>query len=261
MTMHKSWVFRLLRAPCASGSPGAATVGLFCALLVASGGLIAAEHGERPVASTPAGRDAGASSRPASRPSCGELRQIQANGLNLACWTLGSGPVCVCPTPGDGLDSYVYRNTLQPLGQAFTVVFLDTRGTGQSDRPRDPDGYTLEEFVSDVAAVRAELEADKVWIFGHDLAGRLAVRYATMQRQHCAGIILVGASPAFDDEAYDDVASRAPRKVMQLQQQAPDLWKEGDKTLPCLPASDDELRKERVAGLAIHFHSPRCRAR
>lgn len=58
------------------------------------------------------------------------------NGLNLWYKISGTGPVCIAPTPGWGPGSDLYFRTLTPLEELFTLVYLDTRGSGRSEKPK-----------------------------------------------------------------------------------------------------------------------------
>ncbi len=58
---------------------------------------------------------------------------VRLNGLNLWHKVCGVGPVCLLPTPGWGPSSDLYYHTLGRLETLFTVVYLDTRGTGRSE--------------------------------------------------------------------------------------------------------------------------------
>ncbi|MEZ5167308.1 MAG: alpha/beta hydrolase [Acidimicrobiales bacterium] len=64
----------------------------------------------------------------------------------------GNGPPLVFTTPGWGASIHGYRH-LQPLEERFTVVWVETRGTGSSTAPADGD-YRLPRFTEDLEALR-----------------------------------------------------------------------------------------------------------
>src|SRR5262245_55475796 len=62
----------------------------------------------------------------------------ELNGLQLWYKVSGAGPVCLMPTPPWGASSVMCFRTLKPLEENFTVVYLDSRGTGRSQRAGSP---------------------------------------------------------------------------------------------------------------------------
>jgi proline iminopeptidase len=80
----------------------------------------------------------------------------QINGLKLWYKVSGDGPVCIIPIPGWGPSSELYFLNLTPLEEMFTMVYLDTRGTGRSQRP-ELNEYTMSSFVADIEGLRSHL--------------------------------------------------------------------------------------------------------
>lgn len=138
------------------------------------------------------------------------------NGLNLWRRVSGRGPVCLAPSPAWGASSdYLFR-TLSPLDAFFTMVYLDTRGTGRSQCPETPEAYTWPNLTADLDALRRDLQQDRVWLFGHSYAGAQAMQYALEHSDHVEGLILVDTHPADDSEFQDDLTARR-----QARQQEP----------------------------------------
>ena len=50
-------------------------------------------------------------------------------------------------------------------------------GHRKSSRLDDPRGYTLKRDVSDLAAIREEIEAERVVLIGHSYGGTIAAAY------------------------------------------------------------------------------------
>ena len=65
-------------------------------------------------------------------------QRVELNGVELSIEIRGDGPPLYFPTPGWGASIHGYRH-LQPLEERFTVVWTETRGTGQSSAPADDD--------------------------------------------------------------------------------------------------------------------------
>jgi L-proline amide hydrolase len=75
------------------------------------------------------------------------------------------------------------------------VIFYDQIGCGNSDRPTDPDFYSAELFVDELATLRRELGLAHVHVLGQSWGGMLAMQYAIGQPAGLASII-VADSPA-----------------------------------------------------------------
>jgi len=112
------------------------------------------------------------------------------NGLKLWYKVSGRGPVCILPTPGWGPSSELYYLKLKPLESMFTMVYLDTRGSGRSERP-DPHAYTFKNFVADIEGLRKHLGIETIWLMGHSEGGRIILNYASEHSDHVEGLILV----------------------------------------------------------------------
>ena len=70
----------------------------------------------------------------------------------------GSGPPLLMHPGGPGASA-AYFGELPELAAERTLVLLDPRGTGGSDRPADPSGYDLADYADDIEAVRAQARA------------------------------------------------------------------------------------------------------
>ncbi len=75
------------------------------------------------------------------------------------------------------------------------VIFYDQIGCGRSDRPDDPAFYTVQTFVDELDAVRAQLRLERVHVLGQSWGGMLAMEYA-LRRPAGLESIVVANSPA-----------------------------------------------------------------
>ena len=90
--------------------------------------------------------------------------------------------------------------TLTPLlelADACTVVLLDPRGTGGSDRP---SSYALDDYVRDVDQLRAHLELDQLDLLGHSHGGVVSIAYAAKHPERVRRLVLLGAPVRFSEE-------------------------------------------------------------
>jgi len=116
------------------------------------------------------------------------------NGLELWYKVSGRGPVCLMPAPGWGPSSDLYFRTLKPFEKTFTMVYLDTRGTGRSARAKAATEYTWEHLVADLDALRAHLKQDKVWMMGHSEGGMQIMHYACKYPERVSGLVLLATA-------------------------------------------------------------------
>lgn len=137
---------------------------------------------------------------------------VEVNGLRLWYSVKGRGPFCLIPSPGWGMSVDLYGATLGELSDVMTLVFIDSRGSGRSQRPSSTREYRYSDFAMDIEGIRLHLGAPKVWILGHSMGGILGMRYALDFPSAAAGLLLVGTF-AQGDKAYGDEVAR--RKALR----------------------------------------------
>ena len=107
--------------------------------------------------------------------------------------SFGSGDtvlLCLHGGPGSSCD------VLAPLGkhggEQVTVYMYDQFGSGRSDSPAtgDFEHYTVDNFRSEIDAVRADIGAETVVLYGVSWGGMLALEYALNYPEHLDGLIL-----------------------------------------------------------------------
>jgi proline iminopeptidase len=80
-----------------------------------------------------------------------------------------------------------------------TLLMLDPRGTGNSSRPKDPTGYSLEDYAADIETVRVHLGIDCLDLLGHSHGGFVAIKWAGSNAEHVGRLVLAGTAPRFSD--------------------------------------------------------------
>jgi HemK-like putative methylase/proline-specific peptidase len=114
------------------------------------------------------------------------------DGRTLAYRREGSGPTLVCHGGGPGFSS-LYLGNLGGLDERLELVLLDPRGTGGSDRPADPRGYAIDDYVDDLEEFRLHLGLERINLFGHSHGGVVAIAYAARHPERVERLILASA--------------------------------------------------------------------
>ena len=95
--------------------------------------------------------------------------------------------------PGLGYASWCWQPLIGQLADSFSMLAVDTRGAGRSDKPPGP--YSIDLFADDVAAVVTSLDLGPVHFVGHSMGGFVAQRFATRHRGLARSIVLASTHP------------------------------------------------------------------
>ena len=136
-----------------------------------------------------------AQTKPAAAPSASSVYPIQegfvdAHGVLIYYTTIGRGAPLVIVHGGPGASHDYFLPYLLPLARHNKLIFIDERGSGRSEKLEDPKGYTVENMVEDVEAVRTGLGLGKIALLGHSYGGVLAQAYALKYQQNLTQLIL-----------------------------------------------------------------------
>jgi pimeloyl-ACP methyl ester carboxylesterase len=93
-------------------------------------------------------------------------RFVEANGVRLHAVTGGDGPALLL-VGGWPQTWYAWREVMPALAREHTVVAVDSRGSGLSDKP--DDGYDAGTLAADLVALMAALGHDRFDVAGHDI--------------------------------------------------------------------------------------------
>lgn len=115
----------------------------------------------------------------------------EINGVKLAFHVIGQGPPLIVVAPGWGVGSSYLRRGWLPLTRERSMIFLDPRGSGRSDRPRDSAAMSCREMANDIDGIRQILGLDTVDIIGHSHGGAIAIEFAARYPEHVDRMVLV----------------------------------------------------------------------
>lgn len=146
---------------------------------------------------------------------------VDANGVLIYYTSMGKGDPLVVVHGGPGASHDYFLPHLLPLMRHNRVIFIDERGSGKSQLLEDPAGYTVENMVEDVEAVRKALGLGKINLLGHSYGGVLALGYALKYQQNLSHLIL--GSTFASTSAMNQVFVRMKEKM------APELRERIDK--------------------------------
>ncbi|GHB86249.1 hydrolase [Streptomyces umbrinus] len=117
-------------------------------------------------------------------------RLVEVNGLRLHAVTGGDGPALLL-IGGWPQTWYAWRHVMPALARRHTVVAVDSRGAGLSDKP--DDGYDAGTLSADLVALMGALGHDRFDVVGHDIGTWTGYALATDHPERVARLAIVEA--------------------------------------------------------------------
>jgi len=148
---------------------------------------------------------------------------VEGCGAIIYYQTIGQGRPLMVLHGGPGSSHGYFLPYLLPLAKHHQLVFLDERGSGQSQRLSDVKHYTLDAMACDVDALRSALQLGTVDVMGHSFGGILAQAYAIAYAPNVRRLILAstGSSAARLDADFklikDSLAPELRSKIDGLE--------------------------------------------
>jgi proline iminopeptidase len=136
--------------------------------------------------------------------------QAELADVTLHYVVAGHGPLVFVTSPGWGIGSLYLQRGLAPLQASFTVLYLDTRGSGGSSRPADPKQMSMALMADDIDRLRSYLGIDSIDLMGHSNGGTIALDYAERYPQRAKKVVLI------DTEVLDDRDPDATQRYFTL---------------------------------------------
>jgi 3-oxoadipate enol-lactonase len=117
-----------------------------------------------------------------------QTRKVYVNGIDIAFNLQGEGPPLVL-IMGYRLNSSAWpQEFLEALARRFTLITLDNRGTGKSDKPLE--GYALANLAADVCGVLDHLNIRRAHILGYSMGGAVAQEFVRQFPARVVGLVL-----------------------------------------------------------------------
>ncbi len=96
------------------------------------------------------------------------------------------------------IQQWKFCGYVDALKKSHTLVLIDLRGHGKSDKPHDPDAYRLQDRMADVKAVLTDLQIDRAHWFGYSMGGWIAFGITVHFPELVQSLIVGGGHPYQD---------------------------------------------------------------
>jgi proline iminopeptidase len=176
------------------------------------------------------------------------LKFQTSDGRKLTYRKLGHGPVLVVHPGGPGFSS-AYLGDLSGLWEEYTLVMLNPRGTGGSDRPHDPGAYRLDDYASDLDELREHLGLERMLLLGYSHGGIVAQAYAVAHPARVRKLVLACTTSRFGPE--QQAAIQAGKEKRSGEPWYADAAAVAD--VPTGDKTDQQLRDEFLRIMPFYF--------
>ena len=133
------------------------------------------------------------------------------DGTKISYDVTGSGPV-VMLLHGGGTDrqSWHQAGYVARLAKEFTVVAIDIRGNGESDRPQPASAYSWERINEDILAVADAVKAPRFALWGFSYGANVG-RYLASRSDRVTAMVYIGINfGAAVDETFMSYIKKMP---------------------------------------------------
>lgn len=146
----------------------------------------------------------------------------------------------ICAHGGPGGNHVAFLPSLR-MAEDRAVILYDQLDSGLSDRPNDPANWTVERFVSEVDAIRAALDLQRLHFIGHSWGSTVALEYAARQPGGLQSVTM--GSPLISTKSW------TKSTLAQLGKLPPDVIK----TINSLEAAGDTDNPAYKAAIAVFY--------
>jgi pimeloyl-ACP methyl ester carboxylesterase len=120
------------------------------------------------------------------------------------------GAALLCLHGGPGSTHHYFEPLERLADDGRRVVLYDQLGCGSSDRPDDPDLWTLELFLNELQAVRNALGLERIHLLGTSWGSMLAMEYVLQKPEGLVSLTLNSPPTATATWAAEAGRLRAP---------------------------------------------------
>ncbi|MFA5330313.1 MAG: alpha/beta hydrolase [Prolixibacteraceae bacterium] len=130
--------------------------------------------------------------------------EIEIDGVKLWYMVRGKGPILIAypSSAGWGGDCSVYVEYLKPWEENRTVIYMEPRGLGRSERLNSMSEYSMNKYAQELENFREKLGINKFDLTGHCYAGIISMKYALKYQQYLNHLILISTFPKSEYPGY-----------------------------------------------------------
>ena len=159
--------------------------------------------------------------------------RVDVGGAELFVEEEGEGVPLVLINGGPGGTHHYFHPWFGRASEYARVIYYDQRGCGLSDFEPGEDGYSVDQAVDDLDALRRSLGIEKWVLLGYSYGGFLAQFYAVNHPENVAGLILLGASPAMwvdlgPSRQQEFLSDEERNRMREIRTQLQELARESD---------------------------------
>jgi len=86
--------------------------------------------------------------------------------------------LCLIFVHGWANNKTTWKNEIKFFGKkGYSIISLDLRGHGQSDKPENKEMYTIESFAKDIHCIIKKEEVEQCVLIGHSMGGMISLMY------------------------------------------------------------------------------------
>jgi proline iminopeptidase len=112
----------------------------------------------------------------------------------------GKGSSLVLINGGPGGTHHYFHPWFSRAKRYARVIYYDQRGCGLSDFTPGVNGYSVDQAIADLDAIRKALKIKQWIVLGYSYGGFLGQYYTVNYPDHIKGLILLGSSPGMRTE-------------------------------------------------------------
>ena len=124
------------------------------------------------------------------------------DSTRLAFEVTGAGPALFLLHGGGGSRADWHENGyVARLRDEFTLIAVDMRGHGESDKPNDPSMYTTDKMGDDILAIADVCGVDRFILWGYSFGGNVG-RYLAARSERVSKMVMLGNRMAGSSDSH-----------------------------------------------------------